>query len=200
MNWKKVSLYLLLSSAFSWTVALIMALANVSLGSITGMVLLAALYMPAPALATFVIQKYIYKEGLKQYGWTFDKKAIKWILFTPLLFLALTLLTFATIALLGNTHLIPQFGELDFSQEHFDLRLRELASGKIDLDNVEFPQVPPLLGFFAMLGQAVIAGSTLSLPFMFGEEFGWRGLMFRETQKMGFSAFLRRNSQKSRIY
>lgn len=163
-----------------------MALAHVSLGSILGMVLLAGLYMPAPALATFVIQKYIYKEGFKKYGWTFDRKAIKWILFTPLLFLALTLLTFTIIALLGNSHLIPQFGELDFTQENFDLRLRELASGKIDLDTVEFPHIPPLLGFFAMLGQAIIAGSTLSLPFMFGEEFGWRGLMFRETLKMGF--------------
>ena len=157
MNWKKINLYILLSSAFSWTVALFMALAHVNIGSILGMVLLAVLYMPAPALATFVIQKYIYKEGFKQYGWTFDKKAIKWILSTPLLFLAVTLLTFAIIALLGNSHLLPQFGELDFSQENFDLRLRELASDKIALDTVEFPHIPPLLGFFGMLGQAIIA-------------------------------------------
>src|SRR5258708_18615192 len=130
MNWKKINLYILFSSAFSWTVAVFMPLAHVNLGSILGTVLLAGIYMPASALATFVIQKYLYKEGFKQYGWTFDKKAIKWILFTPLLFLALTLLTFAIIALLGNSHLIPQFGELDFTQENFDLRLRELASGK----------------------------------------------------------------------
>jgi membrane protease YdiL (CAAX protease family) len=186
LNWKKINLYILFSCAFSWAVASIMALAHVNLGSITGTLLLAFLYMPAPALATFIIQKYIYKEGFKPYGWTFDKKAIKWILFTPLLFLALTLLTFAIIALLGNTHLIPQFGQLDFTQEDFDLRLRELASGKVDLDTMDFPHIPPVLGFFAILSQAVIAGSTLSLPFMFGEEFGWRGLMFRETLKMGF--------------
>jgi membrane protease YdiL (CAAX protease family) len=193
MNWKKINLYILFSCAFSWTVAIFMVLAHVNIGSILGTILLAGLYMSAPALSTFVIQKYIYKEDFKQYGWTFDKKAIKWILFTPLLFLALTALTFTIIALLGNTHLVPQFGELDFTQENFDQRLRELASGKIDLETIEFPHVPPVLGFFAMLGQAIIAGSTLSLPFMFGEEFGWRGLMFRETQKMGFlkaSAFI----------
>lgn len=186
MNWQKISLYILFSFAFSWTVALIMALANINIGSIPGTIILAGLYMPGPALATFVIQKYIYKEGFRQYGWTFDKKAIKWILFTPLLFLALTILTFAIIALLGNSHLIPQFGQLNFTQENFNLHLRELASGKVDLDKVEFPDIPPVLAFFAMLGQGIIAGSTLNLPFMFGEEFGWRGLMLRETLKMGF--------------
>jgi len=193
MNWRKIKLYILFSFAFSWTVALIMALAHIKLGSILGTVLLAVLYMPGPALATFVIQKYIYKEGFKQYCWTFDKKAIKWILFTPLLFLALTILTFAIIAFLGNSHLIPQFGQLDFTKENFNLHLRELASGKIDLNKVKIPDIPPMLGFFAMLGQAIIGGSTLNLPFMFGEEFGRRGLMFRETLKMGFlkaSAFI----------
>ena len=94
--------------------------------------------------------------------------------------------TFAIIALLGNSHLIPQFGELDFTQENFDLHLRELAKDKVDLDAIEFPHIPPLLGFFAMLGQAIIGGSTISLPFMFGEEFGWRGLMLKETRSLGF--------------
>ena len=186
MNWKKINLYILFSCAFSWTVALIMKLAHINIGSILGTVFLAGLYMPGPALATFIIQKGIYKGGFRQYGWTFDKNAIKWVLFIPLFFLALTILTFAIIALFGNSHLIPQFGQLDFTQENFNLRLRELASGKIDLDKVEFPNIPPKLAFVAMLGQGIIAGSTLSLPFMFGEEFGWRGLMLRETLKMGF--------------
>ena len=150
------------------------------------MLLIAVLYMPGPALATFIIQKYIYKGPFKPYGWTFDKKAMKWILFTPLLFLALTVLTFAIIALLGNTQVIPQFGQLNFTQENFDLHLRELASAKIDRDKTEFPRIPPVPAFFAMLGQGIVAGATLNLPFMFGEEFGWRGLMLRETLKMGF--------------
>jgi membrane protease YdiL (CAAX protease family) len=186
MNWKKINLYILFSAALSWTVALFMALLHVNLGSILGTLLLAGLYMPAPALATLLIQKYIYKGGFKEYGWTFNKKAIKWILFTPLLFLALTLLTFAIITLLGNSHFIPQFGELDFTQENFDFRLRELAKDKVDLDTIEIPHIPPVFGFFAILGQAIIAGSTISLPFMFGEEFGWRGLMLKETRSLGF--------------
>ncbi|PKP39009.1 MAG: hypothetical protein CVT98_03760 [Bacteroidetes bacterium HGW-Bacteroidetes-15] len=186
MNWKKINLYILLSFSFSWTVALIMALANVKLDSILGTVLLAVLYMSGPALATFVIQKFIYKEGFKQYGWTFTKKAWKWILFTPLLFLALTMLTFAIIWLFGNTHLIPQFGQIDFFQENVILRLKELAGSKIDISKVEIPDIPPQLLFIAMIAQGIIGGSTISLPFMFGEEFGWRGLMLHETKSLGF--------------
>src|SRR6478672_11305591 len=92
MNWKKINLYILLSFAFSWTTALIMAIAHIKLDSIKGIIFLAVLYMPGPALATLIIQKWIYKEGLKQYGWTFNKKAIRWIFITPLIFLALTIL------------------------------------------------------------------------------------------------------------
>src|SRR5258707_15517418 len=98
MNWKKIYLYILFSFAFSWTVALVMQLAHIKYGSIPSIVIVAGLYMPAPALATFIIQKFIYKEGFKKYGWKFDKKAIKWILFTPLIFIALTL--FSVIGLL----------------------------------------------------------------------------------------------------
>ena len=186
MNWKKINLYLLFAFAFSWSVALIMKLEHIRISSILGMILLATVYMPGPALATFIIQKFIYKEGFKQYGWTFDRKAMKWILFTPLIFLALTFLTFAIIALFGNSHLIMQFGQIDFSQENLNFQLRELARDKIDIDKIKLPDIPPLLLFIVMLVQGIIGGSTISLPFMFGEEFGWRGLMFKETLQLGF--------------
>jgi membrane protease YdiL (CAAX protease family) len=163
-----------------------MQLANIDIGSILGTILLAALYMPGPALATFVIQKFIYKEGFRQYGWSFDKKAVKWILFTPLIFLALTILTFVIIGLLGNTHLVPAFGQIDFSQENVMLRLKESASSKINIDKMDIPAIPPTLLFIAMLVQGIIGGSTINVPFMFGEEFGWRGLLLTETKRLGF--------------
>lgn len=163
-----------------------MWLTHIKISSLLGTILLAGLYMPGPALATFVIQKFIYKEGFRQYGWAFDKKATRWILLTPLMFLALTILTFTIIALLGNTHLIPEFGHIDFAQANFNLRLKELASAKIDIDKIEIPDIPPRLLFIVMLVQGIIGGSTISLPFMFGEEFGWRGLMLEETKRFGF--------------
>jgi CAAX protease family protein len=185
-NWRKTGLFILGSFAFSWAVALIMKLAHIDISSIKGKLIIAGLYMPAPALATFVIQKFIYKEGFTQYGWTFNKKAAKWILFTPLLFLALTLLTLAIIGLLGNTHLVPGFGQLDFSQQNLTLRLKEVAGPTVDVNKIHLPHLPPYLLFIMALVSGIIAGATVNLPFMFGEEFGWRGLMLRETKRLGF--------------
>lgn len=186
MNWRKIFLYILFSFAFSWTVALVMQLAHIKYGSPLSIIITAGLYMPAPALATFIIQKFIYKEGFKKYGWTFDKTAIRSILFSPLVAIALTFLTFAMIELLGHSQILPQFGQIDFSQQNLNSQLLELARGKVDTDKLTLPDIPPGILFVVMIGQAIIASVTLSLPFTFGEEFGWRGLLLAETQAMGF--------------
>src|ERR1700741_2998797 len=189
MNLKKITLYIAFAFGFSWLVALLMHITGVNYGTLASTIILGALYMPGPALATFIIQKFIYKESFKPYGWTFDKTKIKWLLFTPLIFLTLFFLVFVVISLFGNTHLISQFGQLDFSQEGFNNRFRELVSSKVPLDKldkIKIPSISPALLFVLMLLQCTIAGATLNLPFMFGEEFGWRGLLLRETQQMGF--------------
>ena len=186
MNWKKIKIYILLSFGISWTMALIMKLTHIDYGSTLSLILIGGLYMPGPASATFIIQKFVYKEDFKQYGWTFDRKNYKWFLYTPILFIALILLTFATIGLLGNTHLISQFGQLDFSQDNFNYHFKELVSSKIDIGKIKLPNIPAWLFFIIAIGQGIIAGATLNLPFMFGEEFGWRGLKLKETQKLGF--------------
>ena len=63
INWKKVNLYILIAFGFCWSIALIMKLAHIEYGSTTSFIMIGGLYMPGPALATFVIQRYICKEG-----------------------------------------------------------------------------------------------------------------------------------------
>lgn len=186
INWKKIGIYLLLSFGISWAVAGVLKLLDLELSSTTAMVLIAAIYMPAPAIATFIIQKWIYKEGFSEYGWRFDKKNIKWFLYTIVAFLLLIALTFAMIGLLGNTHLIANFGELDFSQSNFDKQLLALIKQKADIGDKKIPSLPAIPMLFVFLVQGIIAGITVNLPFVFGEELGWRGLLLKETQKMGF--------------
>lgn len=186
MNWKKIGIYLLLSFAISWAVAGVLKIFDMELGTVSATILIAGIYMPGPALATFIIQKFIYKEGFKEYGWNYDRSAIKWILRTPLFFIGLLLLTFAAIGLLGNTHLIENFGQLDFSNEGFNARLMAIVMEKTGGTEVNLPKLPATILFFVFIIQGVIAGITVNLPFMFGEEFGWRGLLLRETQAMGF--------------
>ena len=53
INWKKVSLYILFSFGFCWTIALIMKLANIEYGSIISYIIIGGLYMPGPALGSY---------------------------------------------------------------------------------------------------------------------------------------------------
>jgi uncharacterized protein len=186
MNWKKIGLFILISFGFSWLIALVMKIAGVEYGKTVATVLIGTLYMIGPAIATLVVQRFIYKQGFKEYGWTFDKKKVKWLLRIPILFLLIVTLTFAVIMLFGNTQLIPQFGRLDFSQESFNAHFNEMLKDKIDVSKIKLPEVPAVLFFIVSLIQGVIIGGIVNIPFMFGEEFGWRGLFLKETQQLGF--------------
>lgn len=186
MNWKKINLYLLLSFGISWLSVLILVCANVSYGTTASIFIIGGLYMPGPAIATFIIQKFIYKGDFKNYGWRLEKKKIKWIFYTVLLFLTLLLLTFSVIALFGNSGIFAQFGQLDFSQENFNKKFMELVAEKIDTSKIKLPEISPSVFLLISLLQGIIAGATINLPFMFGEEFGWRGLLLYETRNLGF--------------
>lgn len=186
MNWKKINLYLLFSFAISWLSVLILLLANVSYGTTASLFIIGGLFMPGPAIAAFIIQKFIYKEGFKNYGWSLEKKKLKWIFYTILIFLALLLLTFAAIGLFGNTGIITHFGQLDFSQESFNKKFLEMVADKVDVSKIKIPEISAWLFLVISLLQGIIAGATVNLPFMFGEEFGWRGLLLYETRSLGF--------------
>ena len=186
MNIKKLGLFILLAFGISWLSVLIFKLLDIEYGSLQSTIIIAALFMPGPAIATFIIQKWIYKEGFAAYGWTFDKKAAKWYAGTILVFLSLVLLCFGFVALLGNTQLIPQFGTVDFSQIGFNERFIKMVAEKTDISKIKIPEIASWLFFIIALFQGILAGATVNLPFMFGEEFGWRGLMLRETQSLGF--------------
>jgi membrane protease YdiL (CAAX protease family) len=187
INWRKIGLYILVSFGISWAVAGILKFSGLGLGNIVSTAIIAVFYMGGPAIAVFVIQKFIYKEGLKDCGWSFDKKAVGWLLFTFVLFFAFILLTFSFIALFGNTHIINEFGQINLSPESLRQQLLSLLPSDISSKTQPvLPALPPVPLFIVQLTGGMIGGSLLNLPFTFGEEFGWRGLLLKETRSMGF--------------
>ncbi len=165
-----------------------MKLSHVEYGGILSTVIIGGLYMPGPALAAFIVQKLICKEKFKTYGWTFNAGRWNWIFYTILIFLTLILLTFLVIFMLGNTGFVPQFGEISFVPEDFNNNLKALLLSKnVPTEKIKLFNLSPLLILGLALVQGTIAGITFNVPFMFGEEFGWRGLLLRETQSMGFT-------------
>jgi uncharacterized protein len=183
INWKKIGLYILLSFGISWMAALLMKLLDIEYSSTAAKAMIGLLFMPGPAIAVFIIQRFIYKEGFEKYGWSFNKSDIKKYLEVALWFLLLTALCLTTIAFLGNTHLIDKFGQLDFSQASFDGNIKQLAAGNLP---ASLPKINPSFAFIIIILGGLISSITFNLPFMFGEEFGWRGLLLKETQGLGF--------------
>lgn len=156
------------------------------------MVFMAVGYMGAPAFATLIVQKLIYKEPLKIYGWNFSgKKTIRYSLLAGLFGALLVPGALGVSYLLGNELGLTEFGTVRFSEEGVLDNLSVIMSAApqgesafIELLENGFP-VPVWLLLPISLLAGILSALTFNLPFMFGEEFGWRGLLLQETRQMG---------------
>lgn len=183
---KKVLQFILLTFFISWSGALAAYLLHITYGSILSFVVIAVCYMPAPAYATLILQKLVYRGTLKPYGFTLKNISLRWLLITTVGFAWFIVLgTFLVIGILGNVFGIALFGRIDFSEAALLQQVTIVTRGAFGNMPQHVP-IPPVAIFLLSLVQGVIAGFTISLPFTFGEELGWRGLLLRETQGWGF--------------
>ncbi len=183
---KKVLQFILLTFLISWSVALAAYLLHITYGSILGFVIIAVCYMPAPAYATLILQKLVYRGTLTPYGFTLKNLSRRWLLITTVGFAWFIVLgTFVVIGIFGNVFGVALFGKIDFSEAAFLHQLTIFSRGAFGPVPQQVP-IPPVAIFLLAMVQGSIAGFTLNLPFTFGEELGWRGLLLRETQKSGF--------------
>ena len=186
INWKKIGIFLLIAYSFSWMTALVMNWCGVDFDSTTAIIIIAVFYMFGPALAAIIVQKYVYKEKLSTIGFNFDKSKLKGYLRIPFVFIALLFFCLAVIFSLGNLFQIPEFGVLDFSQENFNESLLNMIQSKADIPVNKIPDLPVITLFFVFILQGIISGFTINIPIMFGEEFGWRGILLNEVKQLGF--------------
>lgn len=182
---KKVLQFILLTFLISWSVAGATYLLHITYGSIPSLLIIAVCYMPAPAFATLILQKVTYRGTLKPYGFTLKNLSLRWLLITTVGFAWFIVLgTFAVIGILGNVFGVALFGRIDLSEAAVLHQITIFTHGAFGDLPQHFP-IPPVAIFLLSLVQGVIAGFTINLPFAFGEELGWRGLLLRETQKSG---------------
>jgi hypothetical protein len=186
MNSKKVLLYCVFAFDISWLSALFFFLSGREYGSTLSQIGVATLYIPGPAFATLIVQKGFYKQKLSDYGLRLKHISVNWTLLIPVLFLGLIPLTYFTIQL--GSLLESRFGQLIFSSDFIANKLRELAA-QSGVESISLPEVGPATFILAILAAGMIAGFTINLPFMLGEELGWRGLMTAETKGLGFWKF-----------
>lgn len=150
--------------------------------------------MPAPAIAAIIVQKLIYKGSIQPYGFSIKGISIKWVLITVFLSIIFVLGTLAVTGIFGNTLGVESFGRLDLSQEGFNDRIIEIVRQTLGESSFgaerklrENPiPISPTLVLAVIFVVGIISSFTVNLPFMFGEEFGWRGFMLKETERLGF--------------
>ena len=198
MNLRKIIIFLVTTFTISWLTAGVINFTNIEFGSFTSIVLIALFYMASPAISVIIVQKLIYKSSLQEYGWVWKGIKWKWLFITIGISIFFVLGTLGLTGLLGNVMGINEVGVIDFSQEGFNSKIIEVVNEAVEQSNFELSidieerlknnPIPfsPYIVLVIILVSGIIAAFTINLPFMFGEELGWRGLLLRETQQMGF--------------
>jgi len=172
MNRKKIVTFICLTFLISWAAAGLFYLSGLGWGNLIATAF-AVLYMFFPLICTIIVQKFIYKQPvMKTYG--VNTNINKWFLIAWGLPILLTFTTIGVSLLLpGVSYSSEMVGLIDFS-------------GVITEDMMSEMPYTPVVMFWLMLVQGIIAGPTINAIAGFGEELGWRGFLLKETASAGF--------------
>ncbi len=165
-----------LAFAVSWAIALAYYLAGGRIGTTSSSLMLIA-YMFGPAIAAVLVQRFVVGDTVRPLGLKLGLNRY-WVLawLFPLA---------AVFGAMGLSLLLPEVtfsGEMKgfFDQLQKALPPDQFAQAKEKLDAL------PIHLFWLSLLQAFLAGSTINAVAAFGEELGWRGLLYKETAGAGF--------------
>lgn len=177
---RRVVVFLGLAYAFAWTVGFSFFALG---GKITSPAFFAVgvVYMWAPAVATIVTQKLIWKEPLGDLGLATPRMrwlAVAWLGPIVLVFLAAGF----SLALPGISLATGLDGFLSALADI--LPASQVAEIQHQLEPTFLAKPGVLL--LVLFAQVLIAGPTVNAGAAFGEELGWRGFLVRELKPLGF--------------
>jgi uncharacterized protein len=172
VDWRAVRVFLALAFGLAWTLEGAALACGVRFSSLTpGSTALLASVMFTPALAAFVVRRFITREGFATAGlhrgpW---RPYLRVWIGIPLLVAVIYALT----VLMG-------LGRFDPTLATLTARMREMAHGQ------PLPHLPsmPVLSA-AILAQSLTLGVLVTSVFTFGEEFGWTGYLLVRLLPLG---------------
>ncbi|MEX1189585.1 MAG: CPBP family intramembrane glutamic endopeptidase [Bacteroidia bacterium] len=177
---KSIVQYLFLSYAICWLVAGLIYFLEIPYGSVTSSILVAVLCMPAPAIASFIIMKFVLKRPLVELGVNWKTANKTFLYLTPIWLIIWVIFYYILVYVLGSLFGSDLFGMLDFSRDGLLNKIEELGQGQIDPETLNIPSIPVVMSFIILGG--IVAGSTINLIFTLGEEIGWRGFLYNQLQ------------------
>jgi membrane protease YdiL (CAAX protease family) len=179
INLKKIILFIALVFLVNWLmVVLFIALGGKWMTPVS--LVLAISYMFVPMVIAIIVQKFIYKEPIKEaLGISF--KVNRWFI------VAWLLPVIIAVAVIGVSIIFPQVEfvknpEASRIFEHFKSILPAEQLQQMEQQTASMPFHP----FWLVLFQGLIAGITINAIIGFGEELGWRGFLQKELSCIGF--------------
>jgi len=172
VDWRAVRTFLALAFGLAWTAEGVALACGMRFTSLTpGSTALLASVMLTPAIAAFIVRRFITCEGFATAGLRrgpWHPYLLVWI-GVPLLIAGIYALTI----LLG-------LGRFDPTLATLTARMREMAHGR------PLPHLPPpLVLSAAILAQSLTLGVLVTSVFAFGEEFGWTGYLLVRLLPLG---------------
>lgn len=173
----KAKLFIGLSFFFCWFMIMLFFIYGGEWNS-PASYLVTTIYMFVPMVSTIIVQKFVYKERLKEpLGIFFSLNrwfAVAWLLPPVVAFAAL-----GVSLLFPGVEYSPEMAGLF---ERFKSILTEEQLAQMERQAISMPIHP----FWLTLLQGLVAGITINAVLGFGEELGWRGLLQKELGCMGF--------------
>jgi len=140
--------------------------------------LIMSLYMFLPFITALFLQKFVYKEPLKNIGINF--KWSWWYLFALLVPVVIALAAVGAATMFPGVSIVTDGSGL--VEKYIDVMSKEQVAEM----QRQLNQYPPLTMFLMGMGQTVAAAVTINAVFAFGEEAGWRGFLINALKDKGF--------------
>ncbi|PYJ09667.1 MAG: CPBP family intramembrane metalloprotease domain-containing protein [Verrucomicrobia bacterium] len=177
---KKALLFLVLAYALAWTLELGFFALGGRIDS-GAFVAFAFVGMFTPATAAFITQRLIWKEPMRDLG--VRNPRLSWLAIAWLLPLLLVGVALAVSLFLPGVSLMTGLDALAVALAG-KVPPQQLADMQRELEHTLLAKPGVLL--FLSLFQVLGAGPTINAVAGFGEELGWRGLLQRELEPLGF--------------
>jgi membrane protease YdiL (CAAX protease family) len=183
---KRILSFLALAFGITWTIAGIGIALGVRATSGIPYTAMAALCMFGPAAAAIIQQHLLDKGPWAGLGLHLSSTRWRIVAGTAVVALAIVPLTMLVVHGLGDLLGMLEFGHVEVSHERAGIAIGELAAGQLSGEGLQrqlakLREVPAFAILGIALAGSLVAACTVNLPFMLGEELGWRGYLWQRT-------------------
>lgn len=181
---RRITSFLLLAFGISWAIAGVGSLLGVDTAH-RGYTILTATCMLGPAIAALVRWRLAERAPWSALGLHLSRIQWRQLGVTVTIGACIIPLSLLAIHVFGDHLHLPGFGHVEVSGKRLSTSVEAImeergVSGTTELSS-RVAELPGALILLVLLASAVVAAFTVNLPFMLGEELGWRGYLYAVT-------------------